>query len=164
MDRWRIFILFGKCYFSKLILKEYFKKWYFVYVMKFLDFFWLVVFFLFNKGVRGRDFGKSSLLGRFRNVCVVLGLLGWLGGFIKLLGIWISYIYFFNRWGGVFDIFYFMMVLLWVYLEGIVGFLFNYYFSVCGVYFWLSILRILYVRFMCWKGRKYIMFVKRRVI
>lgn len=44
---------------------------------------------------------------------------------------------------------YFMMVLVWIYFEGIVGFLFNYYLSVCGVYFWLKILRMLYVSFMC---------------
>lgn len=83
----------------------------------------------------------SQFDGIVFNVQFVIGFKGNVGGLYWFMGIFNSYIEFLNS-GGL-DMMYFLIVVMWIYFEGLMdGFLFNYGILILNfwrVYFWIVI-------------------------
>lgn len=118
----------------------------------FLVLFLVLVFYFLNVCYNICDVSRSkNLLGCMVNVWFGLGLDGRFGGFFRFKGCVDSYIEFLNK--GWLDVWNFIFILVWINLDGLVGFIFNYKFDGFGVYLWMVCWWVLLVCFvMCiWK-------------
>lgn len=135
--------------------------WRLEFCFVFLGLFLVMVFYFLNVCYNICDVYSKNLFGCMGNVWLVFGLDWRFGGLFRFKGCLDSYIEFFNK--GCLDVWNFMFIVVWIYLDGLVGLIFNYKFDGFYVYMWLICLWVLLVCFVScfWK---FIVFVEMNLI
>lgn len=96
------------------------------------------------------------------NVWLVLGFDGRCGISFEFLGKKNSFIEFFNF--GKLDMRMLIIIFVWIYYQGWVGFIFNYYLSVWGVYFWMVGCCVFFVCFMKCRIKDFIVVLVSKIV